>query len=71
MKNRPFKLLNVIILTLVLIMNSSVVFAKESTKNIRIYFANGDWQYTSSNITIPPNEKKPYLYALNQSMSSI
>lgn len=37
-----------------------------SNKNIQIYFANSYWQYTSLNITIPLNEKNPYLYALNQ-----
>ena len=57
--NKLFKLLNVVILTLVLTMNSSVAFAKEPNKNIQMYFANGDWQYTSLNITIPLNEKKP------------
>jgi N-acetylmuramoyl-L-alanine amidase len=62
---RMYKLLSLLVITLILFMNSSIVFAADTTRNITIYFANSDWRYTPVSIQIPSNEKEPYLYALN------
>lgn len=65
MKHKLNKILSVLLIMSVFFsFTSTAVFAESLSKDIKIYYLNGDWTFTPVAISTPSGED-PYVYALN------